>query len=81
MKVYIAIIEDRHCDVDVRVFTKKETAVMFAFETAEEYCRHEEDFEEDELTGDMIRDRWVYSVTYSCEGDSVRVVEREVDEG
>lgn len=75
MTIWIVIIEDRHADVDVLPFSSMPTAVQRA--------RHEvpdaRDVEEIELTEGMARDGWVLCLEYGLEGDSVRVVEREID--
>lgn len=78
MKIYIVIIEDRHSDTDAKPFLNAATAIAYAEEKAREYCRHEDDYEES-LNDAMKEDGWLWHATYSCEGDSVRVVEREVD--
>ena len=77
--VYVAILEDRHCDVQVEVFSEKEDAVEWAEEAALLNAHHEEDIEKEELTAGMRKEGWLYYAVYSCEGDSVRVVQKEVD--
>ncbi len=75
MKIYIAIVDDRHADTDACAFSTAEKAIEFARAIAAKYCRHEEDLEEVEIDG------WVFCVNYSCESDSVHVIEKELDSG
>lgn len=73
MKLYVLLIEDRHCDPQVRLFQDRDKAVATAIQVAEEYCHEKGDIEMLNVAG------WIYFATYSCEGDSVRVTEEEVD--
>lgn len=75
---WIVLVEDRHTDVDAFPFSTEEAAVTEARAQVNANARHPEDIEE-ELTASMIRDGWVFHVTYSCEGDNVRVLKRELD--
>jgi hypothetical protein len=75
MRVYLAIIEDRHTDVAVCVFSTAEKAIAYAREWAYDNARSPDRVEEQEIDG------WLYSATYSVEGDAVRVEEAEVIEG
>ena len=68
--IYCVIINDRHADVDVQPYTNLEDAVDFARNTAKELCRFQEDYEETKIDG------WCFHAQYSCEGDSVWVVEK-----
>jgi len=78
--VYVVMINDRHADPDVLVFSTKELAIEAAKNAVTECARHEEDIQWDyELNPSMIRHGWIFYVPYSCEGDSVRVMERELD--
>lgn len=76
MNIYIVIVEDRHHDVEVLPFTNKDKAIAEARRIAKENCRHEESYEEHTYVKE-----WPFFATYSCEGDSVRVVVEELDEG
>lgn len=78
MKIFIVIIEDRHTDVSAEPFTSKDAAIAHARSEASKYARFEDDFQEQELTGEMVKDGWLYYATYSVEGDCVTVVEREL---
>jgi hypothetical protein len=79
--VYIVIIEDRHADTDVEPFSSEELAILRAGELAASYMRDpvEPDDIEYGLNEAMVRDGWVWYCRYSCEGDSVRVLRREMD--
>ncbi len=73
MKVYVAMIADRHADVEAHVFTSDRAAIAYAKQCVAAYARHPESVEEQEVAG------WLYYASYSPEGDAVWVVEREVD--
>jgi hypothetical protein len=73
--IWITIIEDRHADVDVLPFSTMPAAI----ERAMREVRDVRDMEEIELTDSMAADGWVLLIEYGLEGDSVRVVERELD--
>lgn len=75
--VYVMITEDRHADVDVAVFTDPDMAVAKARAEVQEYLRRPEDLDET-LNAAMTADGWIYYGRYSVEGDSIRVVKREV---
>ena len=75
--IYIVIIEDRHTDVKVKPFYDKERAINHARELAKGYCDYEEDYEEHDYGKD---DGWLFYAQYSCESDSVRVVEVEMED-
>jgi len=70
--VYVVVIEDRHCDTSVEVWTDREAAIASARALAKEYCRHQDDYHEETIQG------WEFYVRYSCEGDSTRVVKTTV---
>jgi hypothetical protein len=78
MIVYCIIIDDRHIDIDVEVWVDGLRAIERAKEIIKELCHFPEDIKEEELTNDMVKDGWVYNCKYSCEGDGVRVVRREL---
>ena len=77
MNVYVVIIEDRHADVDAEVFEDDNIAVKRAKALAKDYCRFPEDYEE-RLNDAMIKDGWLFHAQYSCEGDHVKVLAREL---
>lgn len=72
MKIFIAMINDRHTDPEPFPFTTAEDAINFARTEAYEYAHTVEDVEETNVDG------WLYSATYSPEGDSVWVIEKEL---
>lgn len=73
MKVYVAMVCDRHADPKPYVFTTAEAAVEFARETAQEYATDPDDIKEETIDG------WLYYARYSVEDDAVWVVEKETD--
>jgi hypothetical protein len=74
MTVWIVIIEDRHADVDALPYSNMPAAIAAAREWARGL-----DVVEETLTEEMAQDGWVLCLEYGLEGDSVRVVERELD--
>lgn len=75
--VYVVINQDTHYDTEVDVFADASTALAHARETVQEALRHPEDLNED-LTEGMQRAGWLYHARYSPEGDTVRVMPREL---
>jgi hypothetical protein len=69
--MFVVILEDRHIDVEVELYNEKEKAYERAMSLAKENCRHPEDLELGKVEG------WLLYIRYSCEGDSVRVLEKE----
>lgn len=78
--IYLVIVNDRHADIEVTPFTMKDTAIAFAEEQAEANALDHDDWDR-ELTDGMIADGWVWYCNYSCEGDDVAVVRRELRTG
>ena len=78
-KLYVVINEDRHCVVDVKLYSDKKYAIEVARKLAKDFCRHDDDYEEVDLNPSMIADGWLFYAIYSCEGDSVKVVKRVID--
>jgi hypothetical protein len=76
MKVYVFIQEDRHYDTEVEVYLSKSEAITKAKEEVLKASRGEE--VDENLNRAMIGAGWCYNVIYSCEGDAVRVVEKEI---
>jgi hypothetical protein len=74
MKVFVVIVEDRHYDVRVHLFSDRDAAVAWAKEKAKDYCNHIEDYEEREVPGYEV------VIGYSCEGDNIAVIGKELDE-
>ncbi|MCP4540143.1 MAG: hypothetical protein GY832_23645 [Chloroflexi bacterium] len=72
MGVYVIIINDRHLDVDVLLYSDREEAVDTARDLAKTACSAKEDYEELKTGGG------IFFAKYSCEGDYIRVIERTV---
>lgn len=73
MKLYVAMVNDRHTDPYCRVFATPEEAIGFARATAKEFCHFKDDYSEETVGG------WLFYARYSCEDDSAWVVEQELD--
>lgn len=73
--IWIVLIEDRHIDVKALPFSSKDRAIEVARAWA-----GLPDRDEPALTGRMIKDGWVFLVTYGTEGDRIRVVKRTLDD-
>lgn len=71
MKIYIALIEDRHTDVEAVPFRDKRAAIRHARGRAH-VLGDPEHTEEVEIEG------WLFYMRYTCEGDFVRVIEAEL---
>lgn len=78
MTIFTAIVEDRHTDTRVYLFTREGDAVAFAQKVAADSAHDKSDIEE-KLNNEMKKAGWLYYARYSCEGDSVRVVPCELD--
>lgn len=75
--VYVAMVNDRHTDPEPEVFATAEAAIAYARQEAQEGNRHPEDYAE----RDPPPAGWLFSATYSVEGDSVWVLAKEVRHG
>lgn len=73
MKIYVAMVCDRHTDPEPHLFTDPDDALDFAHEEALKLARHE-----DFLTEEVIAGR-LYSATCGEEGDEVWVLAKELD--
>jgi hypothetical protein len=73
MKLYVAMIEDRHTDPEPFVFSTPEAAVEFARSQAVNGARGGFEVEEEPIDG------WLFYARYSDEGDSVWVIEKTLD--
>ena len=78
--IYIVITEDRHADTEVTPFAGEAEALAFAEQEVEGSARHPESIgpEDRELNDAMRKDGWLWYCRYSGEGDSVRVIRREL---
>lgn len=74
LKIYVAMIADRHSDTEPELFAHREDAIRYAREWARDSAHYPGDFEEQETP-----DGWLYYATYSPESDSVWVLEKELD--
>jgi hypothetical protein len=72
MKIYNVICDDRHCEPTVETYRDKDVALARCLEISNEYCRHKEDWEQNDYDGFLVH------YTYSCEGCSTWVVEGEL---
>lgn len=73
MKLYVAMIADRHADPEPYVFSTPEAAIEYARTKAHEYARDAADVEESNIP------TWLYHASYSPESDAVWVLEKELD--
>ncbi len=76
MEIFLAICMDRHIDPYIRPFSTFEKAK----ECCDDFTEDAEELEIQELTDSMKKDNWLYYAEYSCEGDSVRIEKRILDE-
>lgn len=74
LTVYVAMIADRHADPEPYVFSTPEAAIAYARSQAAEFAHDPDDIDESHLPKG-----WLYHATYSVEGDSVWVIEKELD--
>jgi len=72
MKIYVVMWKDRHTDTDAFLFSKLDEAIAFAKDSAETYCHPEDEVDYDCPGG------WLFCAEYSCEGDKLWIVEKEV---
>jgi hypothetical protein len=79
VKLYVAMISDRHSDPEPYVFSTPEAAIEYARDQARELSRHGH-VKEAELTNTMVREGWLFHAWYSGEGDDVWVVTRTLDD-
>jgi hypothetical protein len=74
MKIYLAMIADRHADTEPFPFSTADRAIAYARGWAVAAARFDGDFQEPRVPGG-----WLYYATYSPESDSVWVVEKALD--
>lgn len=72
MEIFIAVCNDRHIDIDVKVFTTVEAAIQYA-----------KDFiQQNHTIGPVVEEQdndWTYYATYGYEGDHVWVERGELE--
>lgn len=71
--IYCVVHEDRHTDVAVTPFVFREHAIEYA----RAQILGKDDATEEPLNDTMIENGWIWYVIYG-DGDSIRVVEREL---
>jgi hypothetical protein len=71
--VYVVIVNDRHDDPQPHLFSTPDAALEFARTEALRLARTEEHIDEEAVDG------WLYSAQCGNEGDSVWVIEKELD--
>jgi hypothetical protein len=78
--IYIVITQDRQSGVEVVPFSDEAAAIAFAGEEVGRNARHPEIIEPEdrELNDSMRVSGWVWYCRYGVEGDSVRVVRRDL---
>ena len=74
MKIYCVVVEDQHCDVGIEVFSNKREALQYALKLVNSMQRERVATESDFTWYDETTAR----VCYSCEGDSVTVMQKIV---
>lgn len=67
-EVFAVLINDRHSDPGITLWGHRGEAIEYARKRAREFCRHDEDYEED-----TSGKHWEFMARYSCEGDYARV--------
>lgn len=70
--VYALIIDDRHADTDVQVYTDRTAAIDAALNLAAKYAHRDEDIEILDVDG------FEAYIGYSVESDHITVVAREL---
>lgn len=82
MRVYIVIIEDRHSDIEVKVFEPGSEGMLRALQcarrAAEEMSQGRPEDIRMQLTKPMVDDGWVWNASVGPEGDAVRVEFQEL---
>lgn len=78
MTVYCVVVEDQHCDVGIEVFSNKREALQYALKLVNSLIREDEEDVESLCDIDNPNDEIVARVCYSCEGDSITVMQKIV---
>lgn len=80
MHVYLVVVNDRHCDLEVQAYVTIDSALDAAEKTVLQMARHEKNIEWDyKLNQWQINDGVCWLVPYSCENDYVQVLSRELN--
>jgi hypothetical protein len=75
--IYLVIINDRHAEPEAIPFYNKDEAIEYARSYVISTNSHHGDIEEG-LTESMKKAGWLYYCLYSCESDSVWVIEEKI---
>lgn len=79
MTVYVVLWHDRHSDTTAHVFSSEEKALEWARQRGKEFDRFG-DYSEESFRGRRgLCPPLLYSISYSCEGDGLTVMEAEID--
>jgi len=78
MKIYIVIWEDHHADTEVFPYLSRGAALAFACSEAQRMKDRYGSTEDTGLTANMAKAGWIFYCCYG-DGNSVRVVEKELD--
>jgi hypothetical protein len=70
--VYIVIVEDRHSELDIIVFSTREAADAAIDSLLDDYLPI--DAFQEPLNDAMLSDGWLRYVVYSSEGDNIRLL-------
>ncbi len=77
MELYVAVVQDRHLDPIIGVFTEKEAAIDWALATFQEHVEEPgEVVEETDLEGSD----WLWHAEYGDEGDHAWVEATTLDQ-
>ena len=81
MTIYVVMVEDRHTDTEVHLFSTPEKAIAYAQGVLDDNSESAKyvDSEERMSEEDLRAAGWLFFGLYSPEGDCVWVVPREVD--
>lgn len=77
-KVFVVVWKDRYCDTDIIVYKNKDEAIKFAKDNANKLAKKYNHEIDEEINEFMKKDNWVYYGCYSCEGDNITVLERNI---
>jgi hypothetical protein len=80
--IYIVVQNDRHINIDVRLFSNLNKAIEYAIAIVEKNSENAKYVSEDDafLTQDELDDAgWLFYRCYSVEGDCIYVIEGNVD--
>lgn len=79
MKIFQVMVEDRHTDVEALPFTTADAAIEYARNLYKTEYAHPAYDNDDEIGELPPPDGWLYYVRCSHEGDSIWVIEQQLD--